>query len=356
LPEETPLTEKVSAGYPDRQKMIVEARFKNFRVLRDATLKLGAFNLVVGPNGSGKSTAFKALSVLKSPTHFRFRDIKSAGIAASVVSVEVVWNPGKTPDAGGVYWFPNSEPKCLSLHGRKEIQSSAEVMEKMRAEFQGIKTYAFEPSRLAQFVDMRNIGELSEDGSNLAAALTLIRDRDEDAYNGLRDELRRWLPEFDSVGFATDPNGYRSVTLRQKKTAEQIPAAHLSQGTLLAVALLTVVYQASAPTLICLEEPDRGLHPRLLRDVRDSLYRLSYPAEFGLKRQPIQVIVSTHSPYFLDLFKDRPDEVIVAEKHADGTASFKKLSEDKELQEIIGDAPLGEVWYSGVLGGVPVLK
>jgi predicted ATPase len=96
------------------------------------------------------------------------------------------------------------------------------------------------------------------------------------------------------------------------------------------------------------------LHPRLLRELRDALYRLSFPSDFGIKRAPVQVVVTTHSPFFLDLFKDHPEQVIIAEKKNDGTATFKNLSDDKELRELIGDAPLGEVWYSGVLGGVPV--
>ena len=114
------------------------------------------------------------------------------------------------------------------------------------------------------------------------------------------------------------------------------------------------MYQSDSPVLIGLEEPDRGLHPRLLRELRDALYRLSFPSDFGIKRAPVQVVVTTHSPFFLDLFRDHPEQVIIAEKNADGTATFKNLSDDAQLREIIGDAPLGEVWYSGILGGVPV--
>lgn len=209
---------------------------------------------------------------------------------------------------------------------------------------------------MSQPVQPNYIKELLRDGSNLAGALTYIRDQDEDAYDHLREELQRWLPEFDSIGFTNDQNGYRSLYLRQAGTKQQIPATELSEGTLLALALLAIVHQPGAPTLIGLEEPDRGLHPRLLREVRDALYRISFPSDFGTKRQPVQVIVTTHSPLFLDLFKDHPEQIIIAEKNADGSATFKNLSEDKQLQEMIGDAPLGEVWYSGVLGGVPALK
>ena len=56
------------------------------------------------------------------------------------------------------------------------------------------------------------------------------------------------------------------------------------------------------------------MHPRTLREVRDALYRLSYPAAFGMKRGPVQIIATTHSPYLIDLFRDHPEEVVIAQK------------------------------------------
>jgi hypothetical protein len=66
----------------------------------------------------------------------------------------------------------------------------------------------------------------------------------------------------------------------------------------------------------------------------------------------VQVIVTTHSPYFLDLFKDHPEEIVIAER-VDSEARFERLSDRADIQDILADSPLGDVWYSGVLGGVP---
>jgi predicted ATPase len=106
------------------------------------------------------------------------------------------------------------------------------------------------------------------------------------------------------------------------------------------------------PTLLLLEEPDRGMHPRLLRDVRDALYRLAYPEQYGEKRPAVQVIATTHSPYFLDLYRDHPEEVVIAEKIGN-EAKFQRLSDRPDIGELLRESHLGEVWYSGVLGGVP---
>jgi hypothetical protein len=96
---------------------------------------------------------------------------------------------------------------------------------------------------------------------------------------------------------------------------------------------------------------NHGIHPRLLRRVRDAIYRLAYPRESD-RRDPVQVIATTHSPYFLDLFKDHPEEIVIAEKQEEGV-KFQRLSDRADIDQILTDAPLGEVWYSGVLGGVP---
>ncbi len=90
----------------------------------------------------------------------------------------------------------------------------------------------------------------------------------------------------------------------------------------------------------------------MLRHVRDALYRLAYPESFGEERQPVQVIATTHYPYFLDQFREHPEEVVIANRVGDNVR-FERLSDRPSIQEILGDAPLGEIWYTGILGGVP---
>jgi hypothetical protein len=86
--------------------------------------------------------------------------------------------------------------------------------------------------------------------------------------------------------------------------------------------------------------------------VRAALYSLAFPEGSKEKRDPVQVIATTHNPYFLDLFRDHPEEIIIAEKTG-LEAKFSQLSDRADLDEILGDTPLSEVWDSGVLGGVP---
>ena len=90
----------------------------------------------------------------------------------------------------------------------------------------------------------------------------------------------------------------------------------------------------------------------MLREIRDALYRLSYPDDCGLTRSPAQVIATAHSPYLLDLFRDHPEEVIISQKQ--GTAaSFDRLSDRPDLPQLLQESSLGDLWFSGILGGVP---
>ncbi len=54
----------------------------------------------------------------------------------------------------------------------------------------------------------------------------------------------------------------------------------------------------------------------------------------------------------LDLHKDHPEEIVIAEKTERGS-EFHRLSERPDLAELLDEVSLGEAWYSGILGGVP---
>ena len=131
-----------------------------------------------------------------------------------------------------------------------------------------------------------------------------------------------------------------------------MPANELSQGTLYLLALLALAFESAPPRLICIEEVDRGIHPRMLREVRDLLYRLSYPSSHGLTRPPTQVVATTHSPYLLDLFRGHPEEIVISHKHG-RAAHFERLADRPDLPELLREGSLGDMWYSGILGGVP---
>jgi len=323
--------------------MIESVHFRNFKVLRDATLPLSRFTLIVGPNGSGKSTALQALLAVKNPP--APSTVAAAGLATTEYAVEIVIQWG-VPHEGALSTAVWSSTRGFSL-GHNSPNGGA-----LDAKLSKIRIYTLEAHVIAAPVQLNPQMELAQNGGFFAGVLDHLRDQDPERFDALNDELGRWFPEFDKILFDTPATGQRLFLLRTRRGHHKIPAANLSQGTLLALTILTLGYLPDPPSLVGLEEPDRGIHPRLLRQIQDALYRLSYPENFGEKREPVQVVATTHSPYLLDLYRDHPEEIVIAHKINEG-ARFERLSERPDIEEILENAPLGEVWYSGILGGVP---
>jgi predicted ATPase len=340
--------------------MIESITFENFRVLRSTTLPLGPFTLIIGPNNSGKSTALQALEEFAKPTGLQFADVASVGLTASPpthVALEIHWAPPRSELLTVLEWVPAR--KVVRKHERADSARGdgidRDAQELLDRTLRSCRVYALDAPAIARYVQIQPSLELQSDGSGLAGVIEGLRERDPERFDALNSEVARWLGEFDRILFEVPHPGHKGVLLRTREGHYQIRARDLSQGTLLALALLTLAYLPDPPPIIALEEPDRGIHPCLLREVRDAIYRLSYPDAFGERRKPVQVIATTHSPYMLDLFREHPEEVVVASK-VGNEAKFQRLVDHPQIDEILAHAPLGEVWYSGILGGVPTDK
>jgi predicted ATPase len=119
-----------------------------------------------------------------------------------------------------------------------------------------------------------------------------------------------------------------------------IPATRLSDGTLRYLCLLAILCDPTPPPLICIEEPELGLHPDIIPKIADLLNAAS---------ERTQLIVTTHSDILVDAMTERPDAVLVCEKH-NGKTSVRRLESEK-LEKWLIDYRLGELWTRGTLGG-----
>ncbi len=333
--------------------MFESIKFQNFKVLRDATLPLSAFTLIVGPNGSGKSAALRAIAAFGKPNTLTYEEIRSAGSRQNAtVSIVADWKEKHDKCRVIARWpfgKPPFGPAYDIKHGGLQDEST---LAGLRLTLNRTRFYSLEAAAIAPAIELDPNMELASTGANLAGVLDRMRDQHPERFDALNEQLGQWIPEFDKVLFETPATGHRSIALRTCNGGHLIRARDLSQGTLITLALLTLAYLPDPPSIVCLEEPDRGLHPRLLQEVRDALYRLAYPEDSREKREPVQVIATTHNPFFLDLFRDRPEEIVIAEKIG-LEAKFSRLSDREDLDKLLGTASLSEVWYSGALGGVP---
>ncbi len=139
----------------------------------------------------------------------------------------------------------------------------------------------------------RNI-RLRSDGSNVAEFLWDIRRLDSIAYDGIFEALQYVLPYADDLRLVlTDVLG-RRIHVEVLEKEFKIPGWLLSTGTLRVLALLALFRHPEPPSVIIIEEIENGLDPRTMHLIVEEIRNL---VESGRS----QVIVTTHSPYLLDL-------------------------------------------------------
>jgi predicted ATPase len=358
---------EATAGLRSERPMIESIEFTNFKALRQTSLPLAPFTLLLGPNGSGKTTVLQALrgiaAVTAQPQHLQAQAAAQVGTTWSsllsitaeyenaFVQVKLRLRLNKQVIVPTFQWHPNGQVVCQFNYedGTVLPPADAALAQKWLGRMQVYTLDAFAIAQPAAITSK----PLQQNGGGLVAVLDDLKDNYPDRWQWLLTEMRLWLPEYDYIHFDRPSEGMKAIALRTTKGQHRISAQDLSQGTLVALALLTLAYLPEPPSLIGLEEIDRGLHPRLLRHLQDALYRLSYPQSCGETRPPIQVIATTHSPYLLDLYREHPEEIVLAEKKG-LEVEMKRLTDIAHYQEILGESPLSEVWYSGVLGGVSV--
>ncbi len=119
-----------------------------------------------------------------------------------------------------------------------------------------------------------------------------------------------------------------------------IPASRLSDGTLRWLSLLAILLNPEPPPLVCIEEPELGLHP----DMIPSLAQLLRDAS-----ERMQLVVTTHSSDLIDALSDDPALVIVCEKRSASTSLRRLNAED--LAAWLHQYTLGQLWRTGEIGG-----
>jgi predicted ATPase len=337
--------------------VIASVQFRHFKALRATSVRLEPFNLVIGPNGSGKTTLVQAFLRLRSLAwhgpSVSAAPTEGAGSRQRNHTPEIVFRFAPPDTDIEVHLSGQSEHVCdlLEVHHPPTDEARAR-WERLHSRLGGIRAYLFDHYSMAETVPLADNDELASNGHNIAAVLAAMREKRPEVFARLEAEFCRALPDFVSIEPRFAGEGRVELALRMVEDRAQITAENASQGALYTLAILTLSFSPRPPPLLCIEETDRGVHPRLLREVRDALYRLSYPAAFGEQREAVQIVATTHSPFLLDLFREHPEEIVIANKQG-RNATFERLSDRSDVKEILAEGSLGDIWFSGILGGVP---
>ncbi len=179
---------------------------------------------------------------------------------------------------------------------------------------------------------------LYEDGSNLGLVLNDLENR-ADGLQKLVERLRRFYDRVERITVKVH-GGTVQVFLHEMGLETPVPQTRMSDGLLRYLCLLTILCHPSPPPLICIEEPELGLHPDVLPTVAELLIEAS---------QRTQLIVTTHSDLLVSALSDVPESVLVCERDEQGT-HLRRLEKDK-LKEWLEEYSLGDLWLRGQIGG-----
>ncbi len=193
------------------------------------------------------------------------------------------------------------------------------------------------PLRLPQKPDLPN-DFLQEDGKNLALVLNSFQGKPA-VKRRLLDALSKFYEGITDFHVKIEGS---TVQLFLEEGDVVIPATRLSDGTLRYLCLLAVLCHPQPPPLICIEEPELGLHPDILPTVSKLLLEAS---------ERSQLIVTTHSDMLVDALTNEWWSIVVCEKR-DGQTVMRRLDEEK-MAAWLENYRLGELWSSGEIGGNP---
>jgi predicted ATPase len=178
---------------------------------------------------------------------------------------------------------------------------------------------------------------LDATGANLALTLQ------EMDFHGRLKKVKHYLSRLSSrfEDIKVRGEGGRSQVYIQERGLGMVSATRLSDGTLRFLCLLAVLFDPDPAPLVCIEEPEIGLHPEALALVGDALREAS-------KR--MQLAVTTHSDALVDRFTDEPENIVVCERDFDESTCFKRLSSE-QLKGWLREYTLGDLWRRGGIGG-----
>lgn len=186
---------------------------------------------------------------------------------------------------------------------------------------------------------------LSKEGENLALVTEFLYKRHKDVFDRIITQLKRRVPGMSHVEAKTTEEG--RVLLRFQDGSFQDPflARHVSDGTIKMFAYLVLLYDPRPHPLLCVEEPENQLYPKLLWELAEEFR--DYARRGG------QVFIATHSPDFLNACN--LDEVFWLVKDK-GYTTVRRASDDEQVSAYMQDGDkMGYLWKQGFFGGVDPL-
>lgn len=325
--------------------MLNRLHVQGYKALRDVSTDFERLTVFVGRNGVGKSSLLESIGILAGmATAIRRADVYQPVLSA----LDRLLSPGAdyidvsalcevhefhvTFERGGVHCTLDGSDAMKGRDGPASLLRVAEL----RHEVQELRA----PSPVGT-----SVPRLAPDGAGLATVINYVAGQRDASIERIEQGLRRIVPSARRVrtqpiglsGLADSGAGTPGTALEVEfDGVGWVPASEVSEGTLLALGLLTVIHGPIPSTLLLIDDLERGLHPAAQQRLVDLIRSL-------LEAEPeLQVIATTHSPDLLDAC--RPEEVRVL-GGPDGNAHIEPLKHH-EKSELLQVLRTGEFWSS----------
>jgi len=176
-----------------------------------------------------------------------------------------------------------------------------------RQEMQSWRLLRLEPLALREPDEFNAPAQLSERGEHLPALLArLAQHNAERVYEAAANRLSELIDDVREVGIDRDEK--RELLTLWAKGEDDTPhtARSLSEGTLRFLALAVLEQDPQSQGVLCLEEPENGIHPERIAAILNLLKDIAVDTQFavGLDNPLRQVIVNTHSPSVVGQVQD----------------------------------------------------
>ncbi|MEH2269881.1 MAG: AAA family ATPase [Nostoc sp.] len=178
---------------------------------------------------------------------------------------------------------------------------------------------------------------LLEDGSNLGLVLNNLQHLIGNRI--IIEKLKNFYEAAEELSVRIY-GGTVQIFIREEGLIQPIAANRLSDGTLRYLFLMALLLDPTPPPLICLEEPEIGLHPDILSTIAEMLIEAS---------QRTQLIVTTHSDALVSALSEYPESLIVCERDKKGSHLHRQ--EPDKLKNWLENYTLGDLWRMGEIGG-----
>ena len=393
---------------PQGPARIEYLKVQNFRALRDVEFKeLTPMTVLLGPNGSGKSTVFDVFAFLAECFELglrkawdkrgRAKELKTRG-SHGPLSIEIKYREAGYPlityhlavdEVNGspvvmeewLRWTRGKGGKPFRFLDYRQGLGQAVSGELPDEQDRRVDVPLKSPDLLAvnalgQFAEHPRVAalrdfitgwhvsylaadsargqpeagpeeHLTRSGDNLSNVIQYLGEQHAERLEHIFEVLRQRVPRIERVLADTMPDGRLLLQIKDAPFSHPVLARFASDGTLKMLQYLVLLHDPAPPPFIGIEEPENFLHPRLLPELAE---------ECGRATEQTQLMVTTHSPFFLNAL--RAEQVRVLWRDESGYTQVMRASELPGVPEFVAQgALLGHLWMEGQFGaGDPLVN